>query len=113
MRYRPLVVSAILFVACDSATEPSRDVPPPAEVLEVRVTAVTPTELSATVGTEVTPVPTVLATDQYGRPLKGVTVLFALGVNGGKIANESVTTDSLGLQQWESGRSVTLPFGSP
>ncbi len=88
MRGGQLLVAVVLSAGCDSSTEPLR---------EVRIEAVTATDLTGTVGTAVTPVPMVLATDQDGRPVQGVAISFDVGGNGGAIANASVNTDNRGL----------------
>ncbi|MGH7553798.1 MAG: hypothetical protein ACREMQ_12300, partial [Longimicrobiales bacterium] len=88
MRGRQLLVAVVLSAGCDSSTEPLR---------EVRIEAVMATDLTGTVGTAVTPVPTVLATDQDGRPVQGVAISFDVGGSGGAIANASVNTDNRGL----------------
>ena len=103
MRYRRLLIAALLSAGCDSSTEPST------EQLKVHIDAVTPTSLTGTVNTAVTPVPTVIATDERGRPVQGVAIRFEVASGAGVIANVAVNTDSLGLAsvgQWILGTTA-------
>jgi hypothetical protein len=98
---RILVLVAVVQAAgCKSSTGP---------LITVRMDAVTPTELTGIVGTEVIPVPMVRVTDQSGSPLQGVRIVFHVGPGGGAVANTSVDTDGLGLAtagQWTLGTAV-------
>jgi len=52
---------------------------------------------SATVGTAVGTKPAVLVTDQFGNPVTGVSVTFAVGGGGGSLTGGSQTTNASGL----------------
>lgn len=108
MRCRQLVVAALLCAGCESAVEPPVELPPPVVAPDVRIEAVTPMEFTGIVGTEATPVPTVLATDQHRNPVKGAAIQFEL-TGEGAIANASVNTDSLGratVGWWKLGTAA-------
>jgi Tol biopolymer transport system component len=98
---RRLLIAVILCAGCDSSIAP---------LGEVRIEAVTPTELMGVVNTVVNPVPMVRATDESGRPVQGVRITFEVENNGGAIANASVNTDGSGLAtvgQWRLGTVAT------
>ena len=58
--------------------------------------AVTVTELTATVGREVTPTPAVRARDQAGKPVPGIKVSFSV-LGADRVANASAVTDQAGI----------------
>jgi hypothetical protein len=100
MRGRHILVAVVLAAGCKSSTEP---------VIIVRMDAVTGTELTGIVGTEVTPVPVIRVTDQRGGAVQGVRIVFHVGPGGGVVANASVDTDGFGLAtagQWTLGTAV-------
>lgn len=111
VRWGAILLAAVVWIAgCDSATEPPTAEPPGAEPPSpVRVEAATATELTGTVGAEVTPAPTVRATDARGSPVPGVAISFEVGSGGGAIAENSVETDAQGLAtvgKWTLGPVV-------
>lgn len=66
----------------------------------------TATAQSATVGTNVTAVPSVRVTDAQGHPVAGVTVTFAVSAGGGAIGVTSGTSDidgNTGVGSWTLG----------
>jgi len=92
-----LLLVVAVWSGCGSATEPSVPV-----VLE----AATPTILAGTVGTAVTPAPSVRVTDGAGTPVAGVMVNFDVSGMSGSIATPSGLSDANGLA---SVGSWTLP----
>jgi hypothetical protein len=52
---------------------------------------------SATVGTAVSTAPSVIVKDQYGNPVAGVSVTFAVGTGGGSLTAGSATTNASGI----------------
>ncbi|HVP75814.1 MAG TPA: Ig-like domain-containing protein, partial [Gaiellaceae bacterium] len=52
---------------------------------------------SATVGTDVSTAPSVAVTDQYGNPVSGVAVTFAVATGGGSVTGANATTDASGV----------------
>jgi len=52
---------------------------------------------SATVGTAVTTAPSVLVSDQFGNPVSGVAVTFAVTAGGGSVSGGSTTSNASGL----------------
>lgn len=52
---------------------------------------------SATVGTAVATAPSVKITDQYGNPVPGVSVTFAVATGGGSVTGGSASTDAGGI----------------
>ncbi|HEX3805677.1 MAG TPA: Ig-like domain-containing protein [Gaiellaceae bacterium] len=64
---------------------------------------------SATVDTTVSTPPSALVTDQYGNPVSGVAVTFAVASGGGSATSLSQTTDASGLAavgSWKLGTAV-------
>ncbi len=53
--------------------------------------------LTGTAGAPVSPSPSVLVTDDRGRPVAGVAVTFAIGIGGGTLSAPGATTDSAGI----------------
>jgi TolB protein len=95
-------LAAVCGAGCDSATDPLDTYP-----RGLRIEAVTDPAVTGTVGTEVTPVPTVRATDQLGTPLAGVRVSFH--VASGTIAHHEVETSGEGtttVGTWTLGPSA-------
>lgn len=100
---RLLLVAAALVAACEDSAAP-----PAVLRTVVRIEAATATALRGTVGTAVTPAPTVRALDEEGRPVAGVTVSFDAG-SGGTIASAAVQTGPDGLatvESWILGRTT-------
>jgi TolB protein len=106
-----VLVAVVYGVGCDSPTESPI----------VQVHAITPTELSGSVGADVTPAPTVRATDEHGMPMAGVRVSFQIGreVGAGRIANGSASTDAEGVAsvgRWtlgtRAGRQIVTARGT-
>jgi len=89
---RRAVLPALLTVlaACREPTTP--EVTPPKAV---QLTAISSTTLTATVGSQVTDLPSVRATDADGKPVARVAVTFL--VSGGDIAGSAVSTDENGI----------------
>jgi hypothetical protein len=52
---------------------------------------------SATVGTAVSTAPSVLVTDQFGNPVSGVSVTFAVASGGGSVTGGGATSDANGI----------------
>ncbi|HTX68704.1 MAG TPA: hypothetical protein VMH50_06115 [Thermoleophilia bacterium] len=52
---------------------------------------------TATVGTAVATLPSVLATDQYNNPVSGVAVTFAVASGGGAVTGAAATTNASGI----------------
>ena len=82
----PLVV--FVTMACSGGTEPLVNTPIDASVT---LEAVTPTNLTATVGTAVLPSPAVRVRDKAGRPKPGVTVWFKFNYLNGESTTRSLT----------------------
>ena len=64
---------------------------------------------TATVHTAVATAPSVLVADQYGNPVAGVAVTFAVASGGGSLTGGSATTNASGLASvgsWKLGTSV-------
>ena len=64
---------------------------------------------SATVGTAVAVAPSVLVTDQFGNPVSGVTVTFAVESGGGSATGTAQSTDASGIAQvgsWTMGTTA-------
>ena len=64
---------------------------------------------AAQVGTPVTTAPSVLVTDQFGNPVSGVAVTFAVASGGGSVAGGAATTGSNGIAavtSWTMGTGV-------
>ncbi|MBA3403818.1 MAG: hypothetical protein H0U13_03880 [Gemmatimonadaceae bacterium] len=71
--------------------------------------AVSATELSDTVGLQVSPAPSVIVRDERGHPLQGVPVRFAVTSGGGTVVGEAAETDSSGVAaviSWRLGRAT-------
>lgn len=100
MRSRHILVAAVLTAGCTSSTEPSS---------EVWLEAVTTTDLTGIVGSEVLPAPIVRAIGPGGTPVKGLPILFQVDSGGGDVANARINTDSLGLAavgRWTLGTAA-------
>ena len=101
---------AAWVAGCDGTTEPLPSAgPPAAPPAEVRVTPISATSITGTVGTEVQPPPAVRATDEDDRPLAGVPITFRVVSGGGTIAGRTVTTGADGsavLAKWTLGRTA-------
>ena len=85
---------------CGSSTEPRG---------ATTLSAATATALSGTVGTEVSPTPTVRLLNQDGTPVQGATVSFLVTSGGGTVANATATTDASGTASsggWVLGPAV-------
>jgi Tol biopolymer transport system component len=98
------LLAAACAAGCDGATEPLDTYPQ-----DLRIEAVTDTVVTGTVRTEVTPAPTVRATDQLGRPLAGVPVSFRVATGGGTIAHHEAQTSGEGMAsvgRWILGTSA-------
>ncbi|HVP75536.1 MAG TPA: invasin domain 3-containing protein, partial [Gaiellaceae bacterium] len=64
---------------------------------------------SATVGTDVSTAPSVAVTDQYGNPVSGVAVTFAVASGGGSVTGANATTDAGGIAavgSWQLGTTA-------
>ena len=64
---------------------------------------------SATVNTNVATAPSVLVTDQFGNPVAGVSVTFAVASGGGSLTGGSATTNASGIAtvgSWKLGTVV-------
>jgi hypothetical protein len=81
-----LFIGTILVAGCNHSTEPR---------VATHLEAVTPISLTSTVGTDVSPVPTVRATDRAGRPMPGVGISF-VATGESHVLNASATTDNEG-----------------
>jgi dipeptidyl aminopeptidase/acylaminoacyl peptidase len=93
-----LVAAIVALSACTNATEPGKKA-------LAHLAAVTPTELTAVVGTSLSPVPAVRASDADGNPLRGVQVSFTRSGDD-VIGGGTVTTDASGIAsvaQWKLG----------
>jgi len=90
---RRILVAVVLAAGC-SSTEP---------LIIVRMDAVTGTELTGIVVTEVTPVPVIRVTDQRGGAVQGVRIVFHVG------PEETATNTDSGLR---TARVVTLDLDS-
>jgi hypothetical protein len=89
------LVAAMLATGCDgdsrAITEPEESPP------EIRIEAVTPTDITGTVGEEVTPVPTLRVTDPDGNAVPGIQLWFDIGPDAGAVGTKFVTSDADGL----------------
>jgi hypothetical protein len=77
------------------------------------LTAVNSVPATTTVGSAVTPAPSVKLTDAGGNPVSGVTVTFAT-VGGGSVSGASQTTDAQGIATvggWTIGSTVGTIYG--
>jgi len=75
------------------------------------VAAVSATQLSDTVGLQVSPSPSVIVRDGSGDPLRGVPVTFTVTSGGGTIVGEAAETDTSGVAtviSWRLGRTTGL-----
>lgn len=106
-RAAALLAASLVVVACDSAGTYE----PPDGQKPARVEAVTATSLQGTVGTEVTPPPTVRILDDAGHPVPGVSLFFILSNNAGTLANETSLTDSAGVAS--VGKWILGPVAGP
>ncbi len=64
---------------------------------------------SATAGTPVSTLPSVIVTDAHGNPVPGVSVTFAVASGGGSVTGSSATTNSAGIAMvgsWTLGASA-------
>jgi len=82
------IIATIWTAGCDMPADPTES---------VRIVAITATEATVTVGTDLTPAPLVRAIDGGGGPVSGIVVSFQLESGGGNIANTSFETDGQGL----------------
>lgn len=97
------LIVGLAAAGCDGTTEPQS----PTEA--VRIEAATATDLTGTVGTELTPAPTVRAIDAQGKPVQGVAISFEVERGGGTITDASVETDVHGsatVGNWTLGRTA-------
>lgn len=93
--------TAIVLAACAEASAPT-DEPREATILA----AASPTSITATVGSTVVDLPSVIAQDADGDPTPGVVVTFRVLDGYGRIAGATVTTNSAGiarLGEWTLG----------
>lgn len=102
-----LVIVGGALTACSGASDPTR---PPETVppVELQITAQSSTELTGTVGTDISPAPRVQLTNQSGTPMAKVMVTFRAS-GGGTISNDSALTDTLGfasVTRWTLGAAV-------
>jgi len=81
-----LFIGIVLMAGCNDSTEPR---------VATRLEALTPTSLTGTVGTDVSPVPVVRATDRAGRPMPGIAISF-VATGESRILNALATTDNEG-----------------
>lgn len=105
LRARLLVVVAGALAAsgCDSATAPIA--PSPAPVLTT-VTALWDSNFDAYATQDVTSLPAVIARDQFGHGMAGISVSFAVAAGGGTLRFPETTTGADGiakLQGWTLG----------
>lgn len=82
--------ACIIAAGCTSSTEQSQALTP------APLEALTPTSLAGTVGTEVSPAPTVRVKDRNGNPMPGVQVFFTVTGGGGTPRSASKRTDAEG-----------------
>ncbi|HSG49217.1 MAG TPA: hypothetical protein VLA43_15460 [Longimicrobiales bacterium] len=82
------LAAMVAAVGCDSPTRSAGS---------IRIEAVTPTELSGTVVSAVTPSPTVRALDENGLPVSGVSVRFSVAEGSGAVTVTLAETDDEGL----------------
>ena len=96
------VAMLLLVAACGEATQPRRPT-------LTGLVAVTPATAAGTVGTGLSPAPTVRVLDQYGAPLSGVAVVFTVTAGGGTVVPASVVTDATGTATttWTLGGVAT------
>jgi len=106
-----LVAASGVLAGCTDSTEPS-------ELGSWTLEAVTPTDLTGVVATDISPPPTVRVRDKDGNPIAGVVVVF--NVTGtDAIVNSSVRTDEngrAGVGTWTLGTEAgthTLTAASP
>jgi Tol biopolymer transport system component len=81
------VVGVLAVGGCDSPTESAGT---------IRLEAITPTDLSGTVATAVTPTPTVRSVGNDGHPVSGVSISFIVAEGSGAASFATVQTDNEG-----------------
>ncbi|MGI8617570.1 MAG: hypothetical protein ACR2L6_00580 [Gemmatimonadaceae bacterium] len=95
------VFIAIAAAGCTDSTEPLSELP-----LTVRLEATTPTSMTGMVGTAASSLPTVLAKDQHGNPVRDIEISF---VTDGEVVNRAVRTDDRGLATAGTWTLRTVP----
>lgn len=89
-------------IACDGGNTVEPPVP-------TAIVATTATTLTGAVSSLVSPLPSVLVTDQNAAPMAGVTVTFVVTSGGGSVSGGSVATDASGIAtvgSWSLGPSA-------
>lgn len=94
MRRIVLALSLLLAASCGGGSDTTTPPPPAPVVTSLLVDA--GDNQSADVGTSVATPPGALVKDQYGNPMPGVTVTFAVEQGGGSITGAVATTASDG-----------------
>lgn len=111
MRY-PILLALTLVLACSSAetgvTPPPAPPPPPGGIAPAVLAVQAGDGQTAAAGATVAVAPSVVATDQAGQPVAGVTVAFAIDSGGGTVANATATSGANGVA---SSGSWTLGLG--
>lgn len=97
----PLLLASIALTACDNSVEP-------AQPKVIHFSAVSPTDISGVVATEVASVPVVRVTDGKGKPVAGFDVTFKTQ-DGGVTGKTTVATDNSGVASagsWKLGNKA-------
>jgi hypothetical protein len=101
-----MLVGIVSQWSCSSGTEPDERF----DALVASLEAVTPTDLSGMVGTEVVPAPSVRVLDNAGNPVAGVRVSFSSD-HADVLGNSSVVSDASGIAtvgRWQFGPTAGL-----
>jgi hypothetical protein len=79
------------------ATACGGDATTPKPPIRTKLSAVSRTELTGTVGTVVDETPSVIVTDSLGHPVAGVLISFSITEGGGAVQSRAVVSDSRGI----------------
>jgi len=103
------LICAVLLATTSCSDPKQLTQPPPPASAPSSLVAVSPTKVTAVVGTAVSDAPAVRATDQNGSPVAGVTVTFVAAQGAGTLAASAALTDREGVARsggWILGQSA-------
>ena len=105
---RALIIAAAAstFAGCDATTSP---IERPEDAAPTEITWIWNTQFDGYASQEVPSLPSVVVRDQFGRPMVGIKVLWAVTAGGGSLKFPISITNGLGiatLQQWTLGPDV-------
>ena len=108
-RTSPVFRFSIVGGALMLATACGGDATTPKPPIPTKISAVSRTELTGTVGTAVDETPSVIVTDSLGRPVAGVLISFSITEGGGAVQSRAAVSDSSGVASVGKWTLGTVP----